>query len=129
MAIPSSELLEEMRTELFPTNFTDFGEDLSGGASRDLLLWHQDFGERLLGKLAAVRFNVSSENWPFRLKRMRGMLRHFHQSVHGKVRAQMSQKTSEVAGKQLGEKIEFLRALVDEQRPFWREGVGTVCSG
>ncbi|CAK9105872.1 unnamed protein product [Durusdinium trenchii] len=116
VAIPSSELLEEMRTELFPTNFTDFGEDLSGGASRDLLLWHQDFGERLLGKLAAVRFNVSSENWPFRLKRMRGMLRHFHQSVHGKVRAQMSQKTSEVAGKQLGEKIEFLRVQTQTHR-------------
>lgn len=65
--------------------FHTIQSDQKGGLSRSLVEWHQGYSDVLLKRLSSLTHNASQANWPFRVKAMRNMLRHFKHSFQSKL--------------------------------------------
>ncbi|CAJ1367952.1 unnamed protein product, partial [Effrenium voratum] len=79
--VPSAmDVVAELR-EAFHT----IQSDQKGGLSRSLVEWHQGYSDVLLKRLSSLTHNASQANWPFRVKAMRNMLRHFKHSFQSKL--------------------------------------------
>lgn len=100
--LSASALLEDMR-HLDLADMPNLG--------REILDWHQRAGNELLSRVAGMYINASTANWPHRIKLIKGMLQHYHSSLHERLREHRKLPASSAAQKQIKSKLQLLRSL------------------
>ena len=106
-----SDLVETNETLLLPDlmqelrDFPSAGDDLV--LDREVLAWHQATGDELMSRITATSIlNASTDHWPHRVKSMKAMLHHYHQSLSERLR--QNRPTSSVAQSQAKGKLKVL---------------------
>ncbi|CAK9001676.1 unnamed protein product [Durusdinium trenchii] len=105
--LSASALLEDMR-HLDLADMPNLG--------REILDWHQRAGNELLSRVAGMYINASTANWPHRIKLIKGMLQHYHSSLHERLREHRKLPASSAAQKQIKSKLQLLRDQASEHR-------------
>ncbi|CAK9000608.1 unnamed protein product [Durusdinium trenchii] len=118
-----SDLVETNETLLLPDlmqelrDFPSAGDDLV--LDREVLAWHQATGDELMSRITATSIlNASTDHWPHRVKSMKAMLHHYHQSLSERLR--QNRPTSSVAQSQAKGKLKVLSNRASDHRDLAR---------
>ncbi|CAK9010827.1 unnamed protein product [Durusdinium trenchii] len=87
---------------------------------REVLDWHRKTGEELTDRIMAMSINASMENWPHRVKSMKGMLHHYRKSLTDRLQPEKRRDNDlpsvPSTQKMVKEKLQYLSDQASEHR-------------